>query len=659
MPRTLTCIKHPLAIAFLAISEAFAAPAPRPLQDADILVAREAAQLTNTRLLGEMRVRFQGHLLEAYPTYWYLSASLPKADPAEVQAFLARYAESPLSEWLRRDWLKALGRAQSWDLFRAEFPKISSDDVEIACFALQERLARQDTEALGEARSLWLSGRETPGACQPVFDAAVDARRINGDDVWVRVRKLLAAGQLRDALRAGAYLPAGEAMAEKQFERASREPLAVLKEKAVFDKRAQRELAVFAVARLARNQPDLAAEQLARLAPKLGAADSAYAWALLAQQAAMQHHPQALAWYRESASASLTDAQVTWWVRAALRAGDWVEVRGAIARLSPEEARDAAWRYWNARALREAGMKAEAEPGLRVLARESNFYGLLAAEDVGEAVKPSWEGYKPNDEELKRVGEIPGIQRALMLYRIDRNELATEALREWAWAIRGMDDKSLLAAAELARRASVPDRAINTAERTIAVHDFAQRYPLPHRESLSEAARQWSLDEAFVYALIRQESRFITEARSRAGAMGLMQIMPATGRWIAKQMGIKDWKVTMLLVPATNLQMGSFYFRHVWTDLGDRVAATAGYNAGPGRARRWKDARPLEAAIYAETIPFNETRDYVKKVMANSWFYSNRITGQEQSFRKMLGTVPARGASVPDAALTAAVGPVL
>jgi soluble lytic murein transglycosylase len=660
MPRTLTCIKHTLVIAFLAVTGAFAAPsASRPVQDADILVAREAAQLTNTRLLGELRVRFQGHLLEAYPAYWYLNASLPKADPAEMQSFFARYPDSPLSEWLRRDWLKALGRAQSWDLFRAEFPKIASDDAEIACFALQERLSRQDAEALGEARSLWLSGRETPGACQAVFDAAVDAKRINGDDVWVRVRKLLAAGLLRDALRAGAYLPAGEAMAEKQFDRASREPLTVLKERAAFDRRAQRELAVFAVARLARSQPDLAAEHLARIAPKLGAADSAYAWALLAQQAAMQHHPQALAWYRESASATLTDAQAAWWVRAALRSGDWVEVRGAIARLSPEEARDAAWRYWNARAQREAGMKAEAEPALRLLARESNFYGLLAAEDLGEAVKPTWEGYKPSEEEMKRVGEIPGIQRALMLYRIDRNELGTEALREWAWAIRGMDDKSLLAAAELAKRASVPDRAINTAERTLAVHDFAQRYPLPHRDALAAAARQWSLDEAFVYALIRQESRFIAEARSRAGAVGLMQIMPATGRWIAKQMGIKDWKATMLLVPETNLQMGSYYFRHVWTDLGDRVAATAGYNAGPGRARRWKDAKPLEAAIYAETIPFNETRDYVKKVMANTWFYENRITGQEQSFRKMLGTVPARGVSVPDTALTAAVVPAL
>jgi soluble lytic murein transglycosylase len=659
MHRTLTCIKHPLAVALLAFAGTLCAAAPsRPLQDADILIAREASQLTNTRLLGELRLRFQGHLLESYPSYWYLNGSLPRADPAEVQAFLARYADSPLSEWLRRDWLKALGRAQAWDLFRAEFPKYSGDDPEIACFALQERLARQDAEALAEARSLWLSGREAPGACELVFDAAVEAGRLDTEDVWVRVRKLLAAGHLREALRAGAYLPSGEAMGEKQFDRASREPLALLREKASYDKRAQRELAVFAVARLARNQPEAAAEQLARIAPRLGAADSAFAWGLLAQQAAMQHHPQALAWYREAVPATLNDAQLTWWVRAALRAGDWPEVRSAISRLSPEEAREAAWRYWNARAMRESGMKAEAEPALRALAREPGFYGLLAAEDLGETVKPVWEGYKPSEEELQRVAAIPGIQRALMLYRIDRNELAMEALREWAWAIRGMDDKSLLAAAEVAKRASVPDRAINTAERTLAVHDYAQRYPLPHRDSLSAAAKQWSLDEPFVYALIRQESRFVAEARSRAGAVGLMQIMPATGRWIARQMGIKDWKAAMLLVPSINLQMGSFYFRHVWTDLGDRVAATAGYNAGPGRARRWQDARPLEAAIYAETIPFNETRDYVKKVMANTWYYSNRITGQEQSFRKMLGTVSARGSGgITETALTAAAGP--
>jgi soluble lytic murein transglycosylase len=162
-------------------------------------------------------------------------------------------------------------------------------------------------------------------------------------------------------------------------------------------------------------------------------------------------------------------------------------------------------------------------------------------------------------------------------------------------------------------------------------------------DALSAAARQWDLDEAIVYGIVRQESRFMPEARSRVGATGLMQLMPATARWVARQISIAPFRQEMLVRPEVNLQMGTYYFHRVLNELGHPILATAAYNAGPGRARRWRDERALEGAVYAETIPFNETREYVKKVFANAWYYRHRLTGKSTAMRELLGTVPGRG----------------
>jgi soluble lytic murein transglycosylase len=353
----------------------------------------------------------------------------------------------------------------------------------------------------------------------------------------------------------------------------------------------------------------------------------------------MNHHPRALEWYGNAGPSPLTDTQIAWRARAALRAGDWKEVLASIQSLSPEEQREPTWRYWRARALRILGSGESADQLLRGIANQQTFYGLLAAEELGIAAPPEWNGFRPLATDLDRVRAIEGIQRALVLYRVG---LDPEALREWLWAIRGLDDRDLLAAAELARQANETERAINTADRTVQVHDMSQRFPVPHRDTLSAAARQWDLDEAMVYGLIRQESRFMSDARSRVGAAGLMQLMPATARWVARQISIKPFKPDMLLQPDVNVQMGTYYFRRVLGELGHPLLATAAYNAGPGRARRWRDEGALEGAVYAETIPFNETRDYVKKVFTNAWYYHHRLTGKTSNLHDMLGQVRGR-----------------
>ena len=626
----------------LAAMHAWADP-----RDADILAAREAATRGQWRALETYRVRLAGTLLEAYPAYWLLSGTIERADTRDIRAFLERYPDSPLSESLRRDWLRYLGSIASWDLFRAEYPKVTGEDLEITCYSFQERVARGDPEAMPEARGLFVSGRETPAACDPVFAKAVADKVITEAQAWDRLRMLLAAGSVKDAKRTNQLLSRRAGIVEKSLDAANSDAHRFLTHEKLGQRpsRDAQELLVFAVERLARSKPDEAADRLEQIAPRLPVDAVKFTWGQVAYWGALAHQPHALDWYAQSDPAILTDTQIAWQARAAIRAGAWKPVLAAIQSLSPQEAREPTWRYWRSRALRALGETDAANALLKGVAGQTNFYGLLAADELGLATAPQWDsGWRPAQADLDRVNALEGIRRALELYRVG---LDNEALREWLWAIRGLDDRSLLAAAEIARLANEPDRAINTAEKTVQLHDFAQRFPTPHRDALTAAAHQWDLDEALVYGIIRQESRFMPDARSRAGATGLMQLMPSTAKWVARQIALSPYRANMLVVPETNLQLGAYYFRRVLDDLGSPVLATAAYNAGPGRARRWRDERPMEGAIYIETIPFNETRDYVKKVFTNAWYYRHRLTGKTVGMRELMGTIPGSAGDPP------------
>ena len=606
--------------------------------DDDFLAARDAARVGDSKRLEQLLPKFKGHLLEPYVRYWRLQQRLAARDPTEIRAFLAQHRDTPLSDYLRRDWLKVLGENGQWELFDAELPGLVNEDLELTCYALQAR-TRTDTLALREARSLWFVARTLPASCTPLFEALVASGQLSAEDVWTRVRLALEEGQVGSANRVAAFLPKGQAPDAVTLAAISGNPAGHLGNLNLHVKsRAAREAAMFAVYRLARTSPPQAAAHWVKLAPRFSADERAYVWGMIGYFGAMKHDPAALDWFAQAAD--MSDLQLAWKTRAALRAGRWPEVLAAVTAMTPKEAEDPAWRYWKARALKMLGREVEAAALLKALAPEFNFYGQLALEDLGGAVQAPAAGYKPTDAEIQALAEQPGIQRALALFRLD---VRLEAVREWLWAIRGFDDRSLLAAAELARRNAVYDRAINTAERTVFEHDFGLRYLAPYRNQLKAAARKLDLDEAWVNGLIRQESRFISHAKSRVGASGLMQLMPATAHWVAGKIGLKNWQWSQVTEIETNISLGTYYLRHVLDTLdGSPVLASAAYNAGPGRARLWRADRKMEAAIYAESIPFNETRDYVKKVMANSSYYAHHFSQQSQSLKARIGVVEPR-----------------
>ncbi|MFT3848303.1 MAG: transglycosylase SLT domain-containing protein [Propionivibrio sp.] len=617
-----------------------------------LIAARDAARLGDRARLERIVPELRDHELESYAEYWLLQIDLKNetVDPAAVKSFLARNEGSYLAERMRSDWAKQLGKTQLWAEFDAEFPAIVQPDQEVSCYALQSRHLRGDQSALDDALPLWLALVEPPESCYPVLEALIVEKRVLADDVWARVRRQFEANKLAGGRYTMNYLPASQTPDARTALAVADSPMPwLVKLPAEFGaSRMNRELAALAIGRIARNDPRAAADQLMRVGGQLQASEKGWAWSQIGWQAAFRHMDEALQWYANAGDAPLSDEVAQWKVRAALRAQEWGVVRATIERMPPALAEQPTWIYWLGRSYKAGGLTEAANNLFLKIAGQPNFYGNLADEELGRVIATPARAAPPSGEELAQAAARPGVQRTLALLRID---MRVEGVREWNWVLRGMNDRELLAAAEVANRAGFYDRAIAAADRTRNEHDFSLRYLSPYSEQVRPAASNQSLDDAWVYGLMRQESRFVTNAKLTVGASGLMQLMPATAKWVAKKIGLRDYHHGQVNDTEINLLLGTSYMRLVMESLDNHpVLASAAYNAGPGRARKWRAAdHELEGAVYAETIPFTETRDYVKKVMSNSVYYAALFNEAPQSIKSRLGIIGPRVAVDPNA----------
>ena len=631
------------SILLLAAAPALAAVNP----DQEFLGAYDAYRAGNPMKLARHAKFLNEYPLKPWVDYWQLALRLEDKPAAEVQAFLKQYRSAYVGEMLRGDWLRVLGKRRDWPAFEREATLYSREDLEIRCYARLARLSRGDETAVGGIESsIWLEPKELPEGCARFVDAAMKQEHFSTTAIWQRVRVLFEHGQITAAKTALAYLPKGEAPDERALAEAARHPKRHLaRVPATLERRPVREVVILAAVRFARDDPEAMARLLeGSLGEKLPPAELKYLWGRVAYEGARSHHDLALKWYARAEDQPLTDAQDAWKARAALRRGQWAIVREAIDGLSAEARRDPAWTYWYGRALAAQGDDAGARARYLRIAGHPNFYGLLANEELGYTAALPETVYVPTEQDLEAAATHPGLARALKLIRLG---MRSEGVDEWIFSIRYFDDHQLLAASQFALREGIYDRAIHTADRTTRSHNYALRYPVPYQEVFREYSQSQGLDEAWVYGLVRQESRFITEARSATGAAGLMQVMPHTARFVAAKIGMRGYRPKNVTEVKTNIAMGTGYMKIVLEQLGHPVLASAAYNAGPNRARRWRDARPLEGAIYAETIPYAETREYVKRVMANSVFYAAVLNEKPMPIKARLGVIPARNGAEP------------
>ncbi|GLS04164.1 transglycosylase [Chitiniphilus shinanonensis] len=610
----------------------------------DLDALREAVRNRSLAQLSTLASNAVGDPLEMYPRYHLLSAQLATVPPDdEIRAFLARYDGTPLADKLGGEWIATLGKRGLWDQVLAEYPKLDSPAVDAECYAAQAGLARGRNAGAMQVKRLWAIGRAQPDACGPVFDWLFANGQLGTDDVWVRIRDALSRNNTDFARQIAARVGNPPELQNRSLAQAAANPVKALLGYGNADRRATREAALYALSRLARTNPDAAAAWLENRAAGWPAEDRRYGWLQVAEVAAKSRHPQANAWFANGFPA-LTASGRAWSIRAALRARDINAVLARVEAMPDDEANEPAWRYWKAQALKARQRDAEAEALLAGVASNDDFYGLLALSELKTPVAaPSSLPYRPTEQEIAAMRERPGLTRALALLN---GGWRTEGVREWNWGLRGASEPELVAAAMLAQREGYYDRSIYAAERAKTFSDLSLRYPLPFRADIEREARSNGLDPAWVYGLIRQESRFVTEARSSVGAGGLMQLMPATAKWVAAKMGDRNFDPKAVHHAESNLQLGTFYLRYILDRLESHpVLATAGYNAGPGRARGWQEDGSLDAAIYIESIPFDETRDYVKKVLANAQVYRYAFP-KAPTMQERLTPIPPRGGVV-------------
>jgi len=652
LPKILT----PLVACVLLATSALPALA-QSKGDQVLLDMHQAFRKGDRKKLEQLLPSARGHALEPWAAYWELKVRLGEASAQEVQSFLQRYAGTYQEDRLRNDWLLLLGQRRDWAQFAELHPQYRmQDDREVRCYALlvDEIKGTAPANISEEVRRAWYALRDADDGCTHAASELYAGKKLGALDVWRKARMGVEANRPR-VVRNAVEIVAPDAL--NRVRELLDSPTKYLKAHSTAGGKVRQELVLLALIKLATSDVDAAASQLDnKWGVHLSAEERNWAWGVIGKTAAQKLSPEASGYFANvTRDADLNDDLLGWKVRAALRSGQWKVVRKAVDAMSDEARQDSTWVYWKARALLEGkphdAERAEAQRLLEGIAGTRGFYEQLALEELGQRVPLPPPPAPLTAEEKAAARANLGLNRGLYAILLG---LRGEGVREWNYTTNrhqngGMNDRELLAAADFACAQEVWDRCINTSERTRGVIDMAQRFPMPFRDAVLERSRAIGLDPAYVYGLIRQESRFIMDARSHVGASGLMQVMPATARWTAKKIGLTDFRPEHITQRDTNIAIGTAYLKLALDDFaGSMPMAAAAYNAGPGRPRSWRNGPVLDAAVWAENVPFAETRDYVKKVLANTTNYAALLTGQPQSLKSRLGTVGPRGSAEPE-----------
>jgi soluble lytic murein transglycosylase len=619
------------------------APQSEAMREQDEIFAqlRNAARKNDAEKAAELAARLPNYAIPSYVDYYRLKPRLRDASNEEIQDFLKRYDGSAIADRLRNDWLLELGRKRDWSDFDRELPLfVKNDDYQVKCYALLSRASKGQNVA-AEARLLLDNPPQYGEACAALVNQLAQSGQFTANDLLVQLRlagEMHATGPSR---RTALLLGASDTRAAQAVDLP-----ALAMARGIGKTRADHEIYLVAIGRMARTSLKLATVALNRNASRLSAEERAIGWANIALAASVALAPEAYDDWKKAAGAPLTWNQLEWKTRIALRRGDWKTVRSTIESMSTPQHEEPVWTYWLGRALLAEGRREDAQALFRRIADQNSFYGQLAMEELGMQISIPPSAAPPTPAELAQMAANPGFKRALKFFSM---RMRFEGTREWNWALNGFTERQLLAAAEFARQNDILDRMLSTSERTRTEFDYTQRFPAPHNDILHPTAQGLGLDQAWVYGLIRQESRFVSDAQSGVGAAGLMQVMPSTGKWVAEKIGLTDYGHGMLNDIRTNIVLGTNYLNMVLNNAdGSQVLATAAYNAGPSRIRTWRGllTAPMEGAVFVETIPFEETRNYVRNVMSNATNYAALFEKRPQSLKARLGTITPRGSGI-------------
>ncbi|MGQ9424641.1 transglycosylase SLT domain-containing protein [Gilvimarinus sp. F26214L] len=600
-------------------------------QRADFLAAEDALRTKQLERYRSLHGQLGDYPLQPYLEYSELRRRLYLLPHEDVDHFLERHSGTYIGERLAREWLETLAKNARWRDYQKYFPLANTNRTELRCYHLRARLKTGDEKALEEVAELWNVGRSQPKTCDPLFRTWMERGYLSGGIAWERHGKAIAAGNLSLARYIARKMPAELRPLADLYTQVHRQP----EQLANHDKFAAQtpeihEIILHGIRRYALRDPLAALGHWERYDAQhyFPAEDRARTQEYLITHLAVEGHVKAAQRLLKQTEEVSSSALIAWLVRDALRSLDWQRAWDAMQLFPEEEQQSPQWLYWRARALENLEIEdprySSAEQIYASVALSRSFYGFLAADLLGREYTLVDRPVSVSTETIDKLRGLPGIRRAKELLDLDR---INQARGEWYYATRNLEPMEKLAAGKLAAQWGWYRKSIQAMIEARYWDDLQLRFPLAYEKEVASASASTNIEPHLLYAIARQESAFAADARSPAGAMGLMQLLPSTAKRTAREQGMR-YDYWDLIDPNQNIQLGSRYLHGLLTRFnGNPILAAAAYNAGPYRVQQWLENgdRQLPYDIWIETIPYKETRNYVQNVLAYSVIYGYRM----------------------------------
>jgi len=571
--------------------------------------------------------------LHYYPLQPYLDQQrlihgMKMSDTEEIKKFLLKYKGSPLDWPLRKKWLEYLAKRDQRILFQNFF--IATSNVELTCqfYLYQLKSGVAESKVLPKLTSLWVVGKSQPKVCDPLFSRWEKAGYRTKDVIWKRIALAADGGKHTLIPYLTKLLPEKERYLGKLWHKVRRDP-AYISRMNRFPQKSTKEatIAAYGLKRLIWRDPNKAIKTYSKALEVLPFSESQQQKIVLkfAIALASKNHKESKIWLAKVDENLQSKNIVQWKMADLLRGQDWPEIKNSLLALPKKLHTNNQWQYWYGRSLLETNDRTLGHEILGKLADKRHYYGFLAASAIEQSVNLQNEPLEITDIEKSELLKNPAAKRAFEFFHIGRFH---NARREWNYWLSQLSDREKLAASRIAYEAKWFDRAIFTLSKVGYLNDVDLRFPLAFENEITHSSSNYKINPAWAFAIARRESSFMADANSPAGAKGLMQVMPATAKQLHKR------KVTNkhLMNANENIKLGTKYLKRLLDRHdGNQILATAAYNAGPSRVKRWlKDLKSMPADIWIETIPYKETREYVKSVMAYQEIYQLKV-GQNKS----------------------------
>lgn len=590
--------------------------------------AEQALASNNKPQFNQLVNKLHNYPLVAYLEYDALRARLSTADKSEVRDFINKYEDYPFIYHLLSKWLNILAKRSQWDDFLAFYDGRSA--TRFKCLSITAKLKTGQMKKINqEIKSLWLTGYSQPKECDQPFEHFLSTYEDVTQSIWLRIEKAFKARRPTLAIYLAKKLDEKDLQQVKLWEQAHRHPQDTLNQPKLFkDTPIHRKIMLHAVDRLARRESLEAKSHWDKMKTRFQFNES-QRQAIdqrIALSSAYQHRPEAKKLLEKLPAQMKSDNAHLWLARIYLRDEDWIGLVKTINTMPHHLKKEAEWVYWHARAYEQSGHAVKAAQIYDQLTNRSSYYGFLAADRRNREyhIDNQQIGVQTPFNEAQLLDKSIHLLRARELFFLDR---LVEARREWFQGIRKLNQAEIKQAASMASNWKWYDNAIKTVAKTSHRNDYDLRFPMPYRQQVMDNVTKHELDPSIIYGVIRRESLFDPLAKSRVGALGLMQLMPYTARHVAKSLGLKRPKQSEILQVDNNIKLGTTYFRTVLNQFDNNVPlAAAAYNAGPKNVRKWlPEDEALAADLWVETVPFKETRNYIQAVLAYATIFDKHL----------------------------------